>query len=364
MLNDIIIRCLWRLIFVLLWAVTALTITTGEAGAVIVTDCAGRSVEVPKDVKRIACLYAFAGHAAVMLGRCGDIAAVSNGLKRDSLLLDICPTIEDALVPRAQGAVNLEELLKAAPDIVFVSGETGRNRAAIKKLDGMKIPWLVVDYAGIKEQQATVEMIGKAVGNPGKAARYKRYYQEVVDRVRAVTSNIPEDRRIRLYQSVNEANRTTIDKGLTTDWLKVEGVINVALNQETEVLEGKNFVSMEQILLWDPDVILVNEPSVTRRILTDRQWSTLKAVRGKRVYQMPIAISRWGHPGSIETPLAILWTAKKLYPERFRDLDMALETKAFYRNFFNYDLTEDMAERILSGKLRRKPKKIGESGTP
>jgi iron complex transport system substrate-binding protein len=324
---------------------------------VCIIDCAGRRVEITEKAKRIGCLYLFSGHATVMLGRCNDIVAVSNGLKRASLLLDICPAIIEAFVPKSQGAVNLEELLRASPDLVFVSGEIGRNRDAIEKLDRMKIPWLVVDYASIEEQQRTVEMIGMALGNLGQAARYNRYFQECIERVRSVTSKIPADQRLRLYHSVNEANRTTIDRGLATDWLEVEGIINVSLSQDTKLLEGKNFVSMEQILLWDPDVILVNEPNVTRHILTDRQWSTLKAVRGGRVYQMPIAISRWGHPGSIETPLAILWTAKTLYPDQFQDIDMSFETKNFYRVFFGHELSDDMVDRILSGRLKRKPKR-------
>jgi len=346
---------------ILVWAfilATGVTVKGGEYYPITLTDCVGREAEIPAKVKRIGCLYAFAGHTAVMLGRCEDIVAVSNGLKRDSLLLDICPAITEALVPKSQGAVNLEELLKAEPDLVFVSGDIGRNRAAIEKLDRMKIPWLVVDYTSIEEQQGAVEMIGRALGNPEKAGRYNQYYQDCIKRVRAVTSQIPENKRLRLYHSVNEANRTTIDKGLTTDWLEVEGIINVSLNIDKKFLEGRNFVSMEQILLWDPDVILVNEPNVTRHILTDKRWSTIKAVREKRVYQMPIAISRWGHPGSLETPLAILWTAKKLYPEKFGSLDMARETKAFYRDFFNYELSDDLVKRILSGKLLRKPKNL------
>ena len=328
-----------------------------NGGTVTIVDCAKRRVQIPAKVRRIGCLYAFSGHAAVMLGRCNDIVAVSNGLKRDSLLLDICPAITGALVPKAQGAVNLEELLRAQTDLVFVSGETGRNRGTVEKLDRMKIPWLVVDYDSMKGQQAAVELIGKALGNPEKAARYNRYYRECVERVQKVTSKIPEAQKFRLYHSVNEANRTTIEKGLATDWLEVEGVINVSLKPDMNLLEGRNFVSLEQILLWDPDVILVNEPTVRKHIMHDMQWSTIKAVKAKRVYQMPIAISRWGHPGSIETPLAILWTAKRLYPERFPNLDMPLETKAFYRDFFDFELPDDLVDKILSGKLVRKPKK-------
>ena len=331
-----------------------------KEGSIIVTDSVGRSVEVPGSVKRIGCLYAFTGHAATMLGRCQDIVAISNGLRRDSLLHEICPNILKALVPKAQGAINLEELVRAELDLLFLSGDIGRDKAEMEKLASLKIPFLIVDYTSIEEQQRAVEMVGMAIGARDMAAKYVRYYQACVDRVRSVTDTIPDSQRLRLYHSVNEANRTTIKEGLTTDWLKVEGIKNVALTQSTTPLEGRNFVSMEQILLWNPDVILVNEPNVIRYILQDKQWTPIKAVKEDRVYQMPIGISRWGHPGSIETPLAILWTAKKLYPEHFQDMDMFFETKKFYGDFFRYELTDDMVNRILSGKLKRKPKKMSD----
>lgn len=323
----------------------------------MVTDSLGRVVEIAGTAERLGCLYAFTGHVVTMLGRCGDIVAISNGLRRDSLLLEICPDILKALVPKSQGGINLEELIRAEPDLVFLSGDIGRDRAEMEKIEKLKIPFIVVDYTSIEGQQQAIAMIGEAINAREKAARYNRYYQECIDRVRSVTDNIPEDQRLRVYHSVNEATRTTIKDGIATDWLKVEGIINVAHTTSMNLLEGKNFVAMEQILLWNPDVILANEPGVTKYIMQDKQWSTIKAVKENRVYQMPIGISRWGHPGSIETPLAILWTAKKLYPEGFKDLDMSFETRRYYRDFFGYELSDDMVNRILSGKLKRKPKR-------
>ena len=71
---------------------------------------------------------------------------------------------------------------------------------------------------------------------------------------------------------------------------------------------------------------------------------------------MPIAISRWGHPGSIETPLAILWTAKKIHPSLFHEINMERETKNYYKKFFNFELSDQKVKAILDGKLIRKPK--------
>jgi iron complex transport system substrate-binding protein len=138
--------------------------------------------------------------------------------------------------------------------------------------------------------------------------------------------------------------------------LKITGVINVARKTPGNILEGKNFAGIEQILLWNPEVILANEPEALSLMMTDKKWAAIDAVKNKRVYQMPIAISRWGHPGSIETPLAIMWTAKKMHPSLFADIDMKRETKYYYKHFFNYNLSDQKAQTILEGELVRKPK--------
>lgn len=321
-----------------------------------VTDCAGRVVKLPETVERIACLYSFAGHAVTLLGRGRDIVAVAKGLKRDSLLLEICPSINDALVPKSQGGVNIEELLNARPDIVFVSADVGQDPGETNKLDAVGIPYLIVDYATLEEQQRAVSMIGEAINRSEEAEAYVRYYKKCIQKVRDTVSNLPETEMLRVYHSVNAPTRTAIHLSLTTNWLDVLGVINVTETTETDSSEGKQNVSLEQILLWNPDVILVNEPAARKEILSDRSWAPLKAVKRGRVYLMPIALSRWGHPGSIETPLAILWAARTLYPDRFKTLDITTETRFFYKKFFNHPLSDARIQRILDGKLQRKPK--------
>lgn len=327
----------------------------GERATVI--DCSGRSVAIPQKVERIACLYTFAGHIVTMLGKGDQIIAVSNGLKRDSILHAICPSIMDAKVPKAPGGINIEELIRSEPDIVFFGGDMGIKTGEIEKMEKFNIPYLIIDYNSIETQQYAIEVIGKVLEVHEKSIEFNGYYQDCIKRVSAVKVNIPPEQRVSVYYSINEALRTTMDKGLTEDWLRVVNVRNVAENIDLNLLDGKNFVSLEQIHIWDPQVILANESKVVEQILKDRQWAAITAVKQGSVFQMPLALSRWGHPGSIETPLAILWTAKKLYPELFSDIDMKRETKSFYKRFFNYELTDELTKNILSGKTRRKPKK-------
>ncbi|SPD75366.1 Iron ABC transporter substrate-binding protein [uncultured Desulfobacterium sp.] len=340
--------CLLSIVIVWDCPVTA----QAEAKTNTIVDSLGRQVKVPVVIKRIACMYAFTGHVVAMLGRADDIVAVSNGLKRDVLLSTMYPSIKKALSPKFQGAVNIEELARAKPDIVFVGVDTGGNQAEAAKLDACGLTWLAVDFHSMQEQQQAVTMIGRAIGSSDRAVAYNDYYNSCISRVGKAVAAIPQEDRITIYHATVEPTRTSPKNSLPTDWIRAAGVINVAA-REQGVFDQNHQIGIEQIILWNPEVILVNEPGAGELIMKNPKWAAISAVEKGRVYQMPIGISRWGHPGSLETPLAILWTAKTVYPGQFKDLDMQAETGRFYKKFFDYTLSEKMVRQILQGKGMR-----------
>ncbi|HEY2422436.1 MAG TPA: ABC transporter substrate-binding protein [Neobacillus sp.] len=327
-----------------------------DSGKITVIDYMSREVAIPKKVNRIACLYAYTGHVVTMLGEGNKIVAVVNGLHRDNLLLDINPTIKDAIVPSRGDKINIEELANTNPDLIFIQESTAKDEGEVRKLEELKVPYLVVNFNSIKEQQQSIAMIGKALGKAEKAEKFNNYYNEIISQVSKKVKDIPDKDRVRVYHSVTEATRTDPTNSLPAEWIKVVGAINVSVGEKLKLEQKKYLASLEQILLWDPDVILVNQDGVGDYILESSQWQTLKAVKSKKVYQLPNGVSRWGHPGGIETPLAIIWTAKTLYPDKFTDTNMEEITAKFYQDFFNYELTPDLIEKILSGKDMRTSK--------
>lgn len=320
------------------------------------TDFKGHRLTMDQVPERIACLYAFAGHVVTMLGRGQDMVAVVRGLKRDRLLNRLLPGLKITAVPSAGGIIHVETLLRSAPDIVFLKPETAGIEAEIKKLERFNLPWLTAGYHDMAGQMAVIEMMGRVLDRAQKARAYTRYYRRVIDRVRQRTGGLEEDRRIRLYHSINEPFRTDGAGTLEADWTAVCNVVNVSVGTRLKSRKNKHFAGMEQILLWNPEMIIANEAAVARKIMTDKKWAPVRAVRDNRVYPVPVGISRWGHPGGLETPLAILWTAKTAYPELFRDIDLAGEMTDFYSRFFSLDLTPAAVDQILSGRgMRLRP---------
>lgn len=322
-----------------------------------VTDCYGRDVVVPGEVKRIACLYAFSGHVVSMLGRADDIVAVVRGLKRDRLLTDMYPSILNASVPGSNDSLNVEELLNTKPDIVFIKDTIAGSRADTEMLDRFGIKYLVVYYDSIETQMNAVNVIGRAIDREKEAAKYNSYYRECISRVKKIAAKVPEKKRVRLYHSILETLKTDGPAGIGAEWTAIAGTFNVSANGLEDKKQNECMVNIEQVLVWNPQVIITHEDGAREEIMGSSQWSSVDAVKNARVYKMPNGISRWGHPGSVETPLALLWTVKIIYPEYSSSIDIEKETKYFYKTFFNYTLSGKMLKEILYGSGMRKSKK-------
>lgn len=253
------------------------------------------------------------------------------------------------------GIINVEALLKTKPDIVFLKPEAAAISAEIKKFERFNLPYFVAGYHSMDEQMSIIEMMGKAIGCEKRALAYTSYYRKAIRMVKSRTAHIKEEDKVRVYHSVNEPRRTDAPGTIEADWTRSCGVNNVSLDARLKGKNNKYFADIEQIILWNPEVIIVNEEGVDRQILSDKKWETIQAVKDKKVLAIPVGISRWGHPGGLETPLALLWTSKKVYPDLFDDIDLKQEIYFFYKNFFDLDLDDAMIDRILNNKGMRQP---------
>jgi len=68
------------------------------------------------------------------------------------------------------------------------------------------------------------------------------------------------------------------------------------------------------------------------------------------VYLAPQGPFKWfGQPDGANMIIGIPWTAKILYPDKFKSLDLTDEVKEFYSEFYHYDLSDDDVTKLLKG---------------
>lgn len=317
-------------------------------------DGQGHILTLDRYPERIACLYAFTGHVTAMLGRGDDMVAIVKGLKKDKLLGKIVPRLSSLPVPSAGGIIHIESLIKTRPDIVFLKPETAGIAQEVEKLDQFGLPYFSAAYSDMKSQMCVIETMGRILNREKKASDFTRYYKQAIARVKEKTDKISEADKLPVYHAINEPFRTDGPGTLEADWTEACNILNVSVGKGlVEKKRNKRFAGMEQILMWNPAMIIANEAQTAQKILSDPQWAPIKAVKTGRVFTIPVGISRWGHPGGLETPLAILWTAKTAYPGLFTDLDLKTEVRQFYLRFFDLNLDDPTIERILSGQGMR-----------
>lgn len=324
-------------------------------GSRTVTDMVGRTVAVPDELNQICALNPFCAPFIVSFGYGDNMKATVNAIKRDLLIQAICPSLQEAVVVKNSGVINAEALLELGVDLIFLEASTYADEDERAILDAIGIPYIVLANNNIRQAMDSILLMGQALDAEEQAGAYVQYYQDVLDRVAEVVESIPDRERPTLYHSVIEATRTDFSGSITAEWISYTGVDNVSLTAPLTMEGNSAYTTLEQIFAWDPDLIICNEPGVAGYILTDEKWVGLRAVTNKEVYQMPVGITRWGHPNSVETPLALLWLSDLLYPDYF-DVDLEEEARSFYRTFFDFEIDDELLSAVLSGDGIRTPK--------
>ena len=142
-------------------------------------------------------------------------------------------------------------------------------------------------------------------------------------------------------------------KGLATGLggsINVETIELMARNVAGETQGGLANVSIEQILIWNPDVIVTIDQEFAASVRSDPSWASVKAVRDNRVYLSPKMPFGWvDFPPSVNRLIGLWWLAKILYPERFPE-DLRTLTQQFYSLFYHVTPTAAQIDHVLAGR--------------
>ena len=71
-----------------------------------------------------------------------------------------------------------------------------------------------------------------------------------------------------------------------------------------------------------------------KEIYDSPAWAPVSAVKNKRIYLCPEYVKPWGHPLPESMALGELWMAQKLYPEKFKGVDLPKMVDEYYRKFY------------------------------
>ena len=325
--------------------------TSDEAATRVFTDSCGREVTVPANVEKVAVsgplaqivVFAMAPDKLVGIANAWDESAAQF---LDTKYYDL-PLLGQLY--GGKGEMNLETLLAAAPDVVIDVGEP--KGSIVEDMDALQeqtgIPFVHID-AYLASMDNTYAMLGDLLAMPNEAqgrADYCRYAY---------------DRAVEIANSVEKANLLYItgDEGLNViakGSYHAEAIDllanNLAVVEEPSSKGTGNEVDMEQILNWNPDVILFAPGSIYASVGTNENWQTVTAIKNGTYYEVPMGPYNWmGFPPSVQRLLGMTWMAKILYPDA-ADYDLYTEVSTYFQLFYHCELTQTQYDALVGGSV-------------
>lgn len=247
--------------------------------------------------------------------------------------------------------INVEELMKLDPDVVMYWAEYLEQYEVLNSAG--------ISAVGVKTQgdgdvlttlESWLEIMGQMYDDSGNVDKVIEYGRSVEAEINEVIDTIPEEEKPRvlyLYNHGSEDISVSGTKFYGDYWINAGGGINVA-----QELEGPSSVNMEQIYEWNPDIIILTTFTETmpedlyNNTIDGQDWSQINAVKNGKVYKEPLGVYRW-FPPSGDAPLMLKWMAQTLNPDYF-DYDMVEEIKDYYNEFYQYELTDEQVDGILT----------------
>lgn len=323
-----------------------------------ITDMAGRKVTVPA-AENIESVFSAGPVAAIFLYMVVPDKLLGWNYELNDVEKSIILDKYQDLPNFGMGdAVNYEAVIAANPTIAINSGKI--NDAMVSDCDALSeslgIPVVAVDNE-LNNSAEAFRFMGELLGVEDHAEELAQYAEQVFTDINAL-SDIPEEKKVSVYFGNGEDSLETAPRG--SQHAQILDVINAVNVADLELGDGSRVqISAEQLLAWDPDVIVVNgEPkadksgsSAAEDILSNPDYASLKAVQDQKVYGTPNAPFSWvDRPAGPNRLIGMRWFSALIYPEYIK-CDINEEIHKFFDLFYHVDLSDEQLENVLKGTL-------------
>jgi iron complex transport system substrate-binding protein len=324
---------------------------SGSAGAREITDMTGRKVTVPDSIRKVYAPTPYGSY--IMYAVAPDMLA--------GLIFPLKEEDKKYLHKRVRGlpvigglfgqgqTANIEVLLKAKPDVLLMwsDGKSPVNQKMEETLKKMGIPYAYATAGSLSDYPDALMFLGTLLNREKRAKKLSDYSRRVLSGVDAALKRIPEENRPKVYYAEGvDGLKTECDDSIHVELLKRAGDTDVH-RCHTASHMGLEKISPEQVMLYDPDVIIVQEKLFFDRVFTDPAWQRIRAVRQGRVFLIPRTPFNWfDRPPSFMRILGLQWLMNRLYPKEY-PVDMVREAREFYRLFLDIEVSAREMRKIM-----------------
>jgi iron complex transport system substrate-binding protein len=311
-----------------------------------VIDATGREVKPPARVERV---FAAGPPASVMVFAIAPEKLVgwTRGMRANEAQFFDDKYAKLPELGRLTGrgdTANVEVVLQAKTDLIVDAGSTAPSLAALAQSvqERTGIPYALFD-GRIESTPAALRALGRLMGNERAADELAAWYESELNDARARAAR--GTAKPLVYYGRGPAGLQTGGKGsINVEVLEFLGARNAA----DDARAGLVTVPFEQVILWNPRVILTTDPNFWRTAWNDPRWRAVDAVGRKQVYLSPHLPFGWfDFPPGPNRLLGIWWAGKLLEPEAFKDIELRAKAREFHRRFYHRVPTEAQLDALL-----------------
>ena len=318
----------------------------------VFTDSVGREVEVPAQIDKVALSGPMA--QIVLFALCPDkLVGVSNAwsTEAEQYLDEKYFTMpEIGQLYGGKGELNPETLLQSGAQIVIDVGEPkgsiAENLDALQEQTG--IPFVHIT-ATTETTGDAYRMLGDLLNMKDEAETLAAYCEKVYDRTVSIAGSVE---KANVLYVTGDMGQNVIAAGSYHAEILDLLTNNLAVVDEPSSKGTGNEVSMEQILTWDPDVVIFAPESIYDTVADDAAWQSVTAIKNGAYYEVPFVPYNWmGFPPSVQRYLGMMWLSKVLYPDATAEYDLFSDVQEYYKLFYHCDLTQAQFDALVANSL-------------
>lgn len=331
------------------------------------TDQRGKTISLPRPAQRIVALPTQAASLIMALDGSADrvIAMHSSAAAalQKSVLAEIFPAARGIAsgISNDSFTPNVESIAALAPDLVvqwgwddgtITPGSYDGPDSYIDPLENAGLTVAGLYYKGTQEElELWMDMLSKAIGKPERGQQIISWHKKTREAMRNAANakktsgkNAANAKpRVLVVSRFGDTIRVSCGETYASYFVSLAGGQNVCTEAQWQIT-----VSLEQILQWNPEIILLNNynEATPADVYAAPLWNETAAAKNRRVYKIPSGGYRWGTPNQ-ESPLMWQWLAALVDRDANKKLALRGAMREAYQLLYGYELSNAQIDGIL-----------------
>jgi len=255
--------------------------------------------------------------------------------------------ITGRLAGRATTA-SYEKIIQLQPDLIIDIGNITPTYVDLAKRVELQthIPYLLID-GSLAYLPKQIRQLSHILNVDERGEQLGSYADTILIKTKNIGNPRTNNQAIKVYSARGPDGLETGLKGsIHTEVLEWVGAQNAAQEAGNNIITR---VSLEQLLTWQPDVIIASDANFYHNIKNDPRWNHIKAVKNGQVYLVPSTPFGWlDGPPSVNRLLRLSWLAHILYPDKLTEVEFKDNVISYFQVFYNYQLSANELNQILN----------------